>query len=169
MWTHPGKKLLFMGSELAQEREWNHDAEVAWDLLDSREHASVQRLVRDLNVLYGEEPALHASDADQTAFEWLVGDDSDNSVYVYARRSDGAPTIVVALNMTPEARYGYEVSLPQTGTWREVLNSDASIYGGTNIGNGGTVHASTPDGPQPGGRAGLVIPPLGAVILREET
>ncbi|KHK90895.1 1,4-alpha-glucan branching protein GlgB [Novosphingobium malaysiense] len=162
MWTHPGKKLLFMGSEIAQEREWNHDAEIAWDLLDQAEHASVQRLVRDLNALYVDEPAFHASDADPAGFEWLVGDDSQNSVFVYARRAPGAPTIVVALNMTPDPRFGYEVTMPRSGTWREVLNSDASMYGGANIGNGGSVHATADR------RAELVVPPLGAVILREE-
>ena len=162
MWTHPGKKLLFMGCEIAQEREWNHDTEIGWDLLDRPEHAAVQRLVRDLNALYAEEPAFHAGDADPAGFEWLVGDDNQNSVFVYARRAPGGAAMVVALNMTPDPRFGYEVKMPHGGIWREVLNSDASVYGGANIGNGGSVHA-TEDG-----RAEMVIPPLGAIILRAE-
>ena len=166
MWTHPGKKLLFMGCEIAQDTEWNHDVEIAWHLLDRPEHAAVQRLVRDLNRLYAAEPALHARDADPAGFEWLAGGDSANSVFVYARHADDAPPVVVALNMGARAHHGYEVAMPRAGTWREVLNSDAAIYGGTNLGNGGVVHAAHAAGG--GARAGMVIPPLGLVILRHE-
>ncbi|GGC05092.1 1,4-alpha-glucan branching enzyme GlgB 1 [Novosphingobium endophyticum] len=168
MWTHPGKKLLFMGSEIAQESEWNHDAEVRWDLLDRGEHAALQRLVRDLNRLYSGEAALHAGDADPAGFEWLVGDDSRNSIFVYSRRAPSTPSIVIALNLSPQPHYGYEVRLPHAGTWREVLNSDASIYGGANIGNGGTVHAGNVLAEDQPSVARLVIPPLGATILRQE-
>ncbi|GAA0441535.1 MULTISPECIES: 1,4-alpha-glucan branching protein GlgB [Sphingomonas] len=169
MWTHPGKKLLFMGGELAQDTEWNHDAQVRWDLLDRPEHAAIQRLVRDLNTLYASEPALHARDADPSGFDWIVGDDAENSVFVYARYGDGrAAPCVVLLNMTPEPRHGYRIGLPRAGQWREVLNSDAEIYGGGNIGNGGMVTASaTPLHGQPAS-ADVVLPPLAAVVLRFE-
>ena len=168
MWTHPGKKLLFMGCELAQDTEWNHDAEVPWSLLDRPDHAAIQRLVRDLNRLYAAEPALHAGDADPWGFDWIVGDDTANSVFVYQRRGGGGAPLVVCLNMTPEPRHGYPIGLPRAGEWHEVLNSDADIYGGGNIGNGGVVHAHpTPMHGQPAS-ADIVIPPLGAVILRYE-
>lgn len=169
MWTHPGKKLLFMGGEIAQDAEWNHDAEVAWHLLDRPEHAAIQRLVRDLNRLYVNEPALHARDADPAGFDWIVGDDAQRSVFVYARYgpNEAAPMVIV-LNMTPEPHHGYRIGFPRPGRWREVLNSDASIYGGGDIGNGGVVDAlAVPDCGQPAS-ADIVVPPLGAVILRFE-
>jgi 1,4-alpha-glucan branching enzyme len=168
MWTHPGKKLLFMGCEIAQEREWNHDAQVAWDLLDRPEHAAVQRLVRDLNHLYAAEPALHASDADPSGFEWIVGDDARGSVFVYARYGgDGAPC-VVCLNMSPEPRHGYTIGLPRAGAWKEIFNSDAGVYGGGNIGNGGVINTLKTSAHGQPASADIVLPPLGAVILRLE-
>lgn len=169
MWTHPGKKLLFMGSEIAQDSEWNHDAEVAWHLLSVPEHASVQRLVRDLNRLYASEPALHARDTDPGGFQWIVGADSENSVFVYARlgQRDAVP-IVVLINMTPEPRRDYRIGMPRAGRWREVLNSDAALYGGGNIGNDGLIEAEPiPALGQPAS-ATVVLPPLAAVILRFE-
>ena len=169
MWTHPGKKLLFMGGEIAQDSEWNHDAEVPWHLLSDPEHASVQRLVRDLNRLYAKEPALHARDADPSGFQWIVGADSENSVFAYARLGHGdVPPIVVLINMTPEPHRNYHVGMPRAGRWREVLNSDAALYGGGNIGNDGLVEAEpTPALGQPAS-ATVVLPPLAAVILRFE-
>ncbi|WP_156840942.1 1,4-alpha-glucan branching protein GlgB [Novosphingobium aquimarinum] len=168
MWTHPGKKLLFMGCEIAQDREWNHDTQISWELLDQPEHAAMQRLVRDLNHLYAEEPALHARDTDPAGFDWLIGDDSDNSVFAYIRRgNDGDPPIAVVLNMTLNPHFEYEVPLPHAGTWRELFNSDAKIYGGANIGNGGSVHAQA--GEDGRARAKVVIPPLGAVMLKAES
>jgi 1,4-alpha-glucan branching enzyme len=167
MWTHPGKKLLFMGCEIAQEREWNHDAQIAWELLDKPEHAAIQRLVRDLNHLYATEPALHARDCDPAGFDWLIGDDSANSVFAYVRRGrDGDRPVAIVLNMTPNPQFDYEVPLPHAGTWREIFNSDAKIYDGANIGNGGSVYAEpSEDG---GARAKVVLPPLGAVLLRAD-
>lgn len=165
MWTHPGKKLLFMGCELGQPTEWNHDAELPWDLLGQPEHAAVQRLVRDLNRLYAAEPALHARDADPGGFTWLVGDDAANSVFAFARFGHGdQPPVVVLINMTPEPRHDYELGLPRAGRWEEVLNSDAAAYGGANIGNGGSVRA-TSEGGQPA-RATVTFPPLATVVLR---
>ncbi|MEW9854609.1 1,4-alpha-glucan branching protein GlgB [Novosphingobium sp. M1R2S20] len=167
MWSHPGKKLLFMGCEIAQEREWNHDAQVSWELLDRFEHAGIQRLVRDLNQLYASEPSLHSRDAEPDGFQWIVGGDAENSVYVYVRYgADRANPVVVLLNMSPDPRYGYRTGLPRHGRWREIFNSDAETYGGCNIGNGGEIVAEqTPRDGQPAS-AEVVIPPLGAVMLR---
>jgi len=169
MWTHPGKKLLFMGCEIAQPLEWNHDAQVAWDLLDQPEHAAMQRLVRDLNHLYVAEPALHARDADPAGFQWIVSDDTENNVFVYARYGAfGDAPVVVVLNMTSTARTNYRIGLPRAGRWREVLNSDAGVYGGSNVGNGGTVDAiAVPACGQPAS-ADIVIPPLAGLMLRFE-
>ena len=168
MWTHPGKKLLFMGGEIAQPSEWNHDAEIPWDLLDQAEHAGVQTLVRDLNRLYQSQPALHRLDADAEGFAWLTVD-SAASIFAYLRRGGpDDPPVITVLNMTPEPRRAFEVGAPEGGAWREIFNSDAERYGGGNIGNGGEVHAdhSTAHG-QPFSLR-LTLPPLGAVILRHE-
>lgn len=169
MWTHPGKKLLFMGGELAQEQEWNHDEELPWHLLDSPEHAAMQRLVGDLNYLYREEPALHRRDADPAGFSWIVGDDAANSVFAYLREGfDGDAPVAVALNLTPQPHLQYRVGLPCAGTWRELLNTDAAIYGGSNRGNEGAVEAEpSPLHGRPASAA-LVLPPLAAVMLRFE-
>ena len=167
MWTHPGKKLLFMGCELAQDLEWNHDAQVAWDLLDRSEHAAMQRLVRDLNHLYAAEPALHARDADPAGFQWIVGGDTERSVFVYARYgAAGDPPVVVVLNMSAIPQHGYRIGMPHAGAWREIFNSDASIYGGGNIGNDGWVGASS--GPADGqpASAEITLPPLAGLVLR---
>ena len=168
MWTHPGKKLLFMGSELGMEREWNHDAPLPWDLLDEADNAAIQVLVRDLNRLYAEEPALHALDTEPGGFQWLVADDANNSVLAYLRTGGGGAPIAIALNLTPDARQGYRIGLPHRGTWREICNTDAAGYGGTNVGNGGTV---TADGSAQHGQpssAELTLPPLAAIMLRYE-
>ncbi|MET1754193.1 1,4-alpha-glucan branching protein GlgB [Novosphingobium sp. RD2P27] len=169
MWTHPGKKLLFMGCEIAQEREWNHDAQVSWELLDRSEHAGMQRLVRDLNQLYASEPALHARDTEPDGFQWIVGGDAENSLYVYARYgSDRSQPIVVLLNMSPQPHYGYSIGLPRAGRWREIFNSDAGIYGGGNIGNGGEIVAAQTLRDGQVASAEVTIPPLGAVFLQFE-
>jgi 1,4-alpha-glucan branching enzyme len=168
MWTQPGKKLLFMGCELGMEQEWNHDQSLPWHLLEQSEHAAVQALLRDCNRLYRQEPALHARDCEPEGFGWIVGDDAQNSVYSFARFAPGAPPIVAAFNMTPEPRHEYRMGLPQAGTWREVLNSDAMEYGGANMGSGEEIAAS--DEPLHGqpGSAMLTLPPLGAVILKPD-
>jgi 1,4-alpha-glucan branching enzyme len=166
MWTHPGKKLLFMGGELAQPGEWDHDSQLPWQLLDNSRHAGVQRLLRDLNRTYRSLPALHAQDSVPEGFRWVVGDDSVNSVFAFLRQAAGGdPPVLAVLNFTPVPRYGYRVGVPMAGDWLEVLNSDSGIYGGTNLGNGGSVHA------QPVAMHGfaqsveLVLPPLAALIL----
>jgi len=168
MWTHPGKKLIFMGCELGTETEWNHDASLPWHLLDDPQHAAVQRLLRDLNRLYSSEPALHAKDVEPGGFEWLVTDDAASSVYAYLRRGGDSPPIAVALNLTPLPRHGYRLGLPLAGTWSERLNSDAEVFGGSNLGNGGVVEASGSALHAQPHSAELTLPPLAAVILRHE-
>ena len=168
MWTHPGKKLLFMGSELGMETEWNHDAPIPWHLLDDPQHAAVQALLRDLNRLYSAEPALHALDTEPGGFHWLVPDDAENSVYAYARHGGGGAPIAVALNMTPTPRHGYRIGLPLAGRWREVLNTDAGTFGGSNLGNGGGIDAHGVAWHDQPHSAEVTLPPLAALVLRHE-
>ncbi|SFU44826.1 1,4-alpha-glucan branching protein GlgB [Halomonas korlensis] len=166
MWTQPGKKLLFMGCEFGQWREWSHDRELDWSLLGEPRHAGLHDLVRDLNRLYCELPALHERDTDSSGFTWVVGDDKANSVFAWLRWSaEGAPLLVMA-NMTPITRYDYGVGVPLPGTWQEVFNSDAERYGGANIGNPGEL--TTRDAPLHGQSASLslTLPGLAAVILQ---
>ncbi|UZE88434.1 1,4-alpha-glucan branching protein GlgB [Pseudomonas viciae] len=168
MWGHPGKKLLFMGCEFGQWREWNHDQQLDWYLLQYPEHRGVQKLVSDLNRLYREEPALHDQDDAPQGFQWLIGDDAVNSVYAWLRWSkDGRPALVVA-NFTPVPREAYRVGVPFAGRWVELLNSDADTYAGSNYGNGGG--ASTEEVPSHGQNLSLELnlPPLAVLILRPE-
>jgi 1,4-alpha-glucan branching enzyme len=158
MWTHPGRKLLFMGGELASPREWNHDAEVEWDLLKDEGHAGVQRVVGDLNRLYTREPALHALDGTAEGFRWAVGDDSTNSVFAYERIAPDGRTLLVVVNMTPVPRYGYRVPVSRDGIWHELLNTDSQIYGGSNVGNGGQAEARD-------GALTLTLPPLATLVF----
>jgi 1,4-alpha-glucan branching enzyme len=173
MWTHPGKKLLFMGCEIGQLTEWNHDASPQWDLLDAPAHRGVQRLVRDLNRLYAGEPALHRKDCEPDGFAWLIGDDSRNSVFAYLRDAgDRSTPLLVLLNMTPVPREGYRVGVPardgQPRAWREILNSDAAIYGGSGIDNGTELTSTAqPAHGQPQSLL-LTLPPLAALILKEQ-
>jgi 1,4-alpha-glucan branching enzyme len=158
MWTHPGRKLLFMGGELASPCEWDHDGEIDWDLLKSDGHAGVQRLIADLNRLYVREPALHILDGDAKGFRWAVGDDSTNSVFAYERAAPDGQTILVVVNMTPVPREGYRIDVSRGGLWRELINTDSHIYGGSNVGNGGQVEASDR-------MLSLTLPPLGTLVL----
>ncbi len=169
MWTHPGKKLLFMGCEFAQEREWNHDHGLDWDLLDQPEHRGVQSLVRDLNARYRDLPALHRMDCVPEGFRWVVDGDAEQSVFAYLRMGgDGVTPVLVVCNFTPVPRYGYRLGAPQGGAWRERLNTDAALYGGGNVGNGGPVQAE--DVPSHGFPASLLLtlPPLATIILVAE-
>lgn len=166
MWTHPGKKLLFMGCEFGQWREWNHDEQLDWYLLQYAEHIGVKKLVGDLNRIYREEKALHEQDADPLGFQWVIGDDATNSVFAYLRWSkEGEPLLVVA-NLTPVPREGYRIGVPHAGNWTELLNSDAEMYAGSNMGNGGGVHTEElPAHGQPVSLA-LNLPPLAVLILK---
>jgi len=169
MWAHPGKKLIFMGDELAQEKEWNHDIQLDWAALADPLHLGVQQAVRDLNHLYAAQPALHVADCEGSGFYWLVGDDAANSVFAFYRSGrDQDPPVIAVCNLTPVPRYGYRLGAPRTGAWREVFNSDAAIYGGSNVGNQGLVRTRlTPSHGQPFSLE-LTLPPLGTVFLLAE-
>jgi 1,4-alpha-glucan branching enzyme len=166
MFGHPGKKLMFMGCEFAQDNEWSHEQSLPWHLLDDPKHLGVQRLVRDLNRLYRSTPALHELDCDAAGFEWLVTDDANQSVFAWLRKgNDPKARCVIAVNFTPEVRRDYRVRVPYAGVWREVLNTDAGHYGGGNLGNAGAVSAVVrPESPE----LSLVLPPLAAVYLVPE-
>jgi len=166
MFAHPGKKLLFMGCEFAQEREWNHDRSLDWHLLEKPLHAGVQRLIRDLNHLYRELPALHELDCDGAGFEWIVANDADHSVFAWLRKGSAPNARCLAvMNFTPEVRRDYRVKVPLGGPWREVLNTDADIYGGSDAGNGGIVVAANVGD---GAELSLTLPPLATVLFVPE-
>ncbi|WKK15075.1 1,4-alpha-glucan branching protein GlgB [Achromobacter insolitus] len=167
MWAHPGKKLLFMGGEMAQPREWNHDVPLDWNLLDHPGHLGVQRLVADLNGLYRTLPALHARDADPAGFAWTILDDRDNSVVAFIR-SDGSDHVLAVANFTPVARHDYRIGVPRAGRWTEKLNTDAAHYGGSGQGNQGG--ASTGEGASHGQpqALSLTLPPLATLFLLHE-
>jgi 1,4-alpha-glucan branching enzyme len=166
MWGHPGKKLLFMGQEFGQPTEWNHDAELPWNLLHDERHAGVQRLVRDLNWLYRTEPALHKLDGAKQGFAWIEPGDAEQSVLAWLRHDDVGRTMLVASNFTPTPRHGYRLGVPAGTRWREVLNTDASVYGGSNVGQpGATLQAQpVPAHGQPASIT-LTLPPLATVFL----
>lgn len=166
MWTHPGKKLLFMGGEIGQVQEWSHDGEVDWALLDQPLHAGLQRLVGDLNRLYASEPALHQGDAEPWGFEWVVGDDAEASVFAWLRRDRAGRPVLVVLNMTPVVRVGYRVGVPVGGVWSEALNSDGEAYGGSNVGNGGSVAAAPEGAHGQDWSLELILPPLAVLVLK---
>ncbi len=166
MWTHPGKKLLFMGGEFGQDWEFDHDGSPRWNLLDDPMHNGVQLLVRDLNRLYAGEPALYATDSEPGGFEWLVGDDSDNSVFAYRRCDGSGAELAIVCNFTPVPRRGYRIGLQRAGHWAEVLNTDASVYGGSNVGNGGAIVTETIASHGKPQSAALVLPPLATIVLR---
>jgi len=167
MWTYPGKKLLFMGCEFAQDREWNHDTGLDWDLLDVPEHAGMQALLRDLNGAYRRIGALHQGDCDPHGFRWVVVADAANSVFAYLRQSlDGSPPALVICNFTPVPRLDYRLGVPTEGRWTEVLNSDAAIYGGSNMGNAGELTAEPIPSHGFPASLSLTLPPLSALILQ---
>jgi 1,4-alpha-glucan branching enzyme len=168
MWAQPGKKLLFMGCELGQYREWNHDASLDWHLLEDEGHAGIARWLEDLNRLYREDPALHELDVSPDGFQWIDANDAENSVFSFLRKGKKGEPVVVIFNFTPLPRENYRIGVPGGGYWREILNSDAARYGGTNRGNMGGVDAV----PIPlHGRSHsltLALPPLGAVFLKRD-
>ncbi len=166
MWGHPGKKLLFMGGEFAQEREWNHDVSLDWHLLDSALHAGMHRLVGDLNGAYRAFPALHQRDCEASGFLWLVGDDSANSVFAFARFGDGdARPVIVVCNFTPVPHADYCIGVPRAGVWREIINTDGAAYGGSNMGNFGDVWARAVASHGFAQSLSLTLPPLATLIL----
>jgi 1,4-alpha-glucan branching enzyme len=169
MWGHPGKKLLFMGGECAQDTEWNHDSSVDWHLLERPENLGVQLLIRDLNRLYGETPALYQNDSKPEGFQWVVEDDADASVFAWLRKgyATSEPVLVVS-NLTPIARSGYRIGVPEPGRWAELLNTNASIYGGDGGGNLGAVQseeAAAQGWPQ---SLSLFLPPLTTLFFQKQ-
>ena len=159
MWGYPGKKLLFMGQEFAQRREWSEERALDWHLMDAPAQRGVADLISDLNRLYRENPALHARDCEGEGFEWLIADDAENSVFAWLRKAPGEAPVAVIANMTPALHSHYRLPLPHDGVWAEVMNSDAEIYGGSGNGNMGQVTAQD-------GAAHIVLPPLATIMLQ---
>ncbi len=167
MYAHPGKKLMFMGAEFGQGREWNYDQSLDWHMLDKPLHVGIQQYVKDLNRIYRAERALHEVDFDGHGFHWIDCNDSDNSVVSFIRRSqDGAEFVVAVLNFTPVPRDGYRIGVPSPGAYVELANSDASVYGGGNIGNGGVVFAQPIASHGYADSLSLTLPPLGCLLLK---
>jgi 1,4-alpha-glucan branching enzyme len=173
MWGHPGKKLLFMGSEFGQRREWDYASSLQWDDLHGPEgklHSGVQTLVRDLNSLYRGRAALYERDFDWEGFEWIDFSDADNSVIAFLRRThDRTGTVIFLLNMTPVVRYGYRVGLPQAGVYRETISTDARQYGGSGVENWGDIEAEAVPWHGQSHSAIFTLPPLGASIVEPVT
>jgi 1,4-alpha-glucan branching enzyme len=166
MWAHPGKKLLFMGCEFGQQREWNHDQSLDWHLLGQQRHAGIQNLIRDLNRLYRSVPALHEMDCNQAGFEWVITHDSGHNLFAWLRKGyDAHARCLVVVNFSPNVYENYRVRVPFAGKWKEALNSDSAHYGGSNVGNVGEVR--TLEGSIP--ELSLTIPPLAAIFLVPES
>jgi len=166
MWAHPGKKLLFMGCEIAQEREWSHERSLDWHLLERQDHAGVQALVRDLNRVYRDEPALWELDSDPAGFWWIEANEASDNVIAFARRSaDGERVLVFVANLAPVPRGPFRLGLPRSSRWSEVLNTDSNFYGGSDVGNlGGVQPEPIPWHDQPFS-AEITLPPLAAIWL----
>jgi 1,4-alpha-glucan branching enzyme len=173
MWAQPGKKLLFMGSELGTPAEWAHEATLDWSLHDRPGHRGLRRLVADLNRLYADSPALHRADCEPAGYQMVIGDDDTHSAFAWLRKDPGGsdgnagPDVLVVVNATPTVHYGYRIGVPHAGAWDEVLNTDAEDYGGSGIGNLGVV--TTEDQPWHGYDQSLAVtlPPLAVVYLCE--
>jgi 1,4-alpha-glucan branching enzyme len=166
MYTLPGKKLVFMGGEIAQWDEWNHESSISWELLDQARHDGMRRLVGDLNALYRRSPSLHDTDSDPAGFEWIDANDGEQSTLSFLRKSEAGEKLAIICNFTPVPRQNFRVGVPESGVWEEVLNTDAPLYGGSGQGNLGGVD-STPF-PAQGRAQSLVItlPPLAVVVFR---
>ena len=163
MWAHPGKQLLFMGGELAQEREWDHDRSLDWHLLEDAGHAGVHQLVRDLNHTYVERPALWSDDFAAAGFTWLVGNDAEANVAAFLRIGTAGQHLVCVANLSPIPRHDYPMGFPTAGAWRELLNTDSLAYGGSGVGNLGAVTAHNKAMHEQPASAPVTLPPLGVV------
>nr|MBA2637735.1 1,4-alpha-glucan branching protein GlgB [Solirubrobacterales bacterium] len=170
MWSHPGKKLLFMGCEFAQEQEWDHEHSLDWHLLQDAGHAGMQSLVRELNHVYRATPALWEVDFDGAGFAWLEPNDADNNVVAFLRRGRDVETdvVVCVMNLSPVPRLGYRIGLPSPDGWREALNTDAEAFGGSGVGNAGVVEAEPVPWHAQLWSAPLSLPPLGVLWLVPE-
>jgi 1,4-alpha-glucan branching enzyme len=167
---HPGKKLLFMGSELASRHEWSETHSLEWRLLESPPHAAIQRLVKDLNHLYAAEPALHQVEFSWEGFEWLSSDDSRNSVLAFQRRArDANDSLVVVVNFTPVVRDDYRIGVSAPGRYVEILNTDANSYGGSDIRKRSAIESESVASHGRADSILLRLPPLAAIVLRRET
>jgi 1,4-alpha-glucan branching enzyme len=165
MWAHPGKKLLFMGCEIAQDTEWSHDDSLHWDLLDRDQHAGIQHLIRRVNEIYAEEPALQAGDFDPQGFQWAAVDD-ENAVLGMVLGKTGASSMILAVsNFTPVPRERYRVGVPREGQWIEVLNTDSTEFGGSGIKNGVVASDRQSADGQPDSIE-LSLPPLATLYLK---
>lgn len=168
MWAYPGKKLLFMGQEFAQRDEWSEARSLDWRLLDAPAHENMRKLIGDLNALYASEEALHARDCEPEGFSWLIANDQTNSVFAWARFGpDGSP-IVMITNFSPQVLPDYQVPMPKGGKWREAINTDAELYGGSNQGNMGAIEVENQSHGEWPARANLRLPPMGTLILVPE-
>jgi 1,4-alpha-glucan branching enzyme len=167
MYGHPGKKLLFMGGEFAQMKEWNHDEGLEWSILQSPLHKGIQNWVKDLNHFYKKEPALYESDFSADGFEWIDFHDWEQSIISFIRKSkDTDEIILIACNCTPVPRYNYNVGVPRRGFWKEVLNSDAEMYGGSGCGNFGGIQAVKKPAHGRTHSLYLTLPPLGILFFK---
>ncbi len=165
-WLNPGKKLLFMGQEFGQGPEWNHDLPLAWDQLQLPSHAGIQEWVRDLNLMYAAEPAMHRREMEPAGFAWVVLDDGENSVLAWMRKGDETDRpVLCVINLTPVPRPGYRIGVPSSGTWEVILNSDRPVYGGSGAFELSAVEASGPGGHGQGQAVELDLPPLAVVAL----
>jgi 1,4-alpha-glucan branching enzyme len=166
MYGHPGKKLLFMGAEIAQEKEWNHDQSLDWHLLEQPRHQGVQNLVRDLNQVYRDTTALHELDFSGEGFEWIDWQDADSSVFCWLRRASDGDFVICVSNFTPLVRSGYRIGVPQEGSYTELLNTDAEKYGGSGVGLNGDLHTENVSAHGRGQSLQLDLPPLATLMLR---
>jgi len=169
MFGHPGKKLMFMGSEFGQWPEWDHDRGLEWAFCEEMPHRGIRRLVGDLNGVYRREPALHQLDFNPAGFQWIDCNDNENSVVSFIRRGrDWHDFLVVIVNFTPVPRHGYVIGVPEAGSYREVLNTDSEIYGGSNMGNGGAVATEPIEAHGHAQRLRLTLPPLSCLFLKPQ-
>jgi 1,4-alpha-glucan branching enzyme len=166
MWAHPGKKLLFMGGEFAQEREWDHDRSLDWQLLEDADHEGMRRLIADLNRVYTSNPSLWELDTSPDGFRWIDANDADNNVMSFYRVGADGGIVVCICNLSPVPRTGFRVGLPVAGNYSEVINTDAASYGGSNLGNMGIVEAVPQSWHGLGHSALLTLPPLATIWLR---
>jgi 1,4-alpha-glucan branching enzyme len=165
MWAHPGKQLLFMGSEFAQESEWSEDRSLDWWLLDLPDHRGVALLVKELNEVYRKTPALWTLDTEQSGFAWIDANDSAGNVFSFLRHGSDGSALACISNFAGMPHEGYRLGLPWAGEWREVLNSDAEGYYGSGVGNSGAVHATGDSWHGQPASTVLRVPPLGTVWL----
>jgi 1,4-alpha-glucan branching enzyme len=167
MYAHPGKQLLFMGGEMAQRREWNHDTALDWHLLREASHKGIQALIKDLNALYRATPALYRVDFEPAGFAWIAGGDIENSVVSFLRRADAEEDLaIVVCNFTPVVRHDYRIGVPGAAAYEEALNTDDVRYGGSGVGNGGRISTERVRAHGQEQSISLTLPPLATVILK---